>query len=138
VRKITTQMPSSHQAALRHLLAKQSVASSECGNTLDGEKNSGFFSLNPFRKRPISDAEMAIDRELEDILRAHPQSDQCSLSDDIFFLYSRVLLLDHFLAVLSVTSASTSSLVNPVQELITDTPGIVPTLCFMTQKTEAD
>jgi len=33
-----------------------------------------------------------------------------------------------------MTSASTSSLVNPVQELITDTPGILPTLCYMTQK----
>jgi len=93
--------------------------------------------LNPFRKRPISDAEVAIERELEDILRAHPQSDQCSLSDDILF-YIAGILLAHFLAVLSVLSASTSSLVNPVQELITDTPGIVPTLCYMTQKTEAD
>jgi len=40
--------------------------------------------------------------------------------------------------VLSVTSASTNSFVNPVQELMADTPGIVPTLCYMTQKTEGD
>jgi len=72
------------QAALCRLLAKQSVGSSECGNTLDSETNSGGFSLNPLRKGLISNAEVAIDRELEDILWAHPECES-TLSDNILF-----------------------------------------------------
>jgi len=47
------------------------------------KRTQGFFPEPP-RKGLISNAEVAIDRELENFLRAHSKSD-CTLSDNILF-----------------------------------------------------
>jgi len=49
------------------------------GTLLIMKRTLGFFPLNPLRKGLISNAEVAIDRELEDILRAHPET-ECTLT----------------------------------------------------------
>ena len=116
--KITTQMPS--RSKPHYGCYWPTNLSPVRSNTLDSETNSGVCSLNPLRKGPISNAEVAIERELEDILRPNPES-ECTLSDNIlFYIAGNIVRL------------------NPVQELIANTSGIVPTLCYMTQKTEAD
>jgi len=62
--KITTHMPSS---------SKPHYATYWPNNLLI-VKRTEDFSLTPLRKGPISDAAVAINRELENMLRAHPES----------------------------------------------------------------